>query len=151
MSEDNPIRIFVTHTFSDHPDYARVFEYLESASNFFYKNCSDPSNIPAPGGKEALRKELRSQIEAAEIVLLPAGMYAEHMEWLNYQMTTAKALGIPIVALEPFGGVGEIHDYVAAQAAATVSWNERLMVDAVRHHARGEDTTRFETIEFEMP
>ena len=151
MSEDNPIRIFVTHTFSAHPDYARVFEYLESTSNFFYKNCSDPSRIPASGDKAALKKELRTQIEAAEIVLVVAGMYAEQRNWIMYQLDAAKAMGIPIVALEPFGGVEQVHPDIAARVTATVSWNERLMVDAVRHHARGEDTTRFETIEFEMP
>lgn len=151
MSEDNPIRIFVTHTFSDHPDHARVFEYLESATNFFYKNCSDPSQIPGSGDADALRKELRRQIESAEIVLIPAGMYDEHYDTLKYQMATAKEGGVPLVALELFGGVGEVHRDVTDRVAATVSWNERLIVDTVRQHARGEDTTRYETIEFEMP
>lgn len=151
MSEDNPIRIFVTHTFSDDNDYARVFEYLESSSNFFYKNCSDPSRVPAEGGKEALKEELRTQIQDAEVVLLPAGMFFGNEDWITYQMTAAKAMGIPIVALEIFGGVDEIPDEIARRAADKASWNERLIVDAVRQHGRGEDTTRFETIEFEMP
>ena len=42
VSEQDPFRVFVTHTFSPHPDYFRVFEYLESAPNFFYVKCSDP-------------------------------------------------------------------------------------------------------------
>ena len=132
MSEDNPIRIFVTHTFSDNPDYIRVFEYLESVSNFFYKNCSDPDQRPASGDKEALKEELRKQLTAAEIVLLPAGMYAEQRDWLMYQMVAAKASGIPLVALEPFGGVGNVHADITARAVATVAWNEREIVDAVR-------------------
>jgi len=151
MSEENPIRIFVTHTFSDHAEYVRVFEYLESASNFFYKNCSDPDRVPASGGKEALKQELRTQIQDAEIMLLPAGLYAEQPDWLMYQMDAAQAMSVPIVALELFGGVEDIHPEIAKRAAGTVGWNERLIVDAVRRHARGEDTTRFETIEFEMP
>ncbi len=151
MSEDNPIRIFVTHTFSDNPDYIRVFEYLESVSNFFYKNCSDPDQRPASGDKEALKEELRRQLADAEIVLLPAGMYAEQRDWLMYQMVAAKASGIPLVALEPFGGVGNVHADITTRAVATVAWNEREIVDAVRQYARGEETTRFETIEFELP
>ncbi len=151
MSEDNPIGIFVTHTFSDNPDYIRVFEYLESVSNFFYKNCSDPDQRPASGDKEALKEELRRQLTAAEIVLLPAGMYAEQRDWLMYQMVAAKASGIPLVALEPFGGVGNVHADITARAVATVAWNEREIVDAVRQYARGEQTTRFDTIEFELP
>ena len=151
MSEDNPIRIFVTHTFSDHPDYARVFEYLESANNFFYTNCSDPSEAPASTGDEAWKEALRKQIQAAEIVLLPAGMYAENQGPLKYQMDAAKAANIPIVALEPFGGVEEVDALIATQVDSTVSWNERQIVDVIRKHARGVDPTRYETIEFEMP
>ena len=98
MSEDNPIRIFVTHTFSNNSDYVRVFEYLESVSNFFYKNCSDPEQRPASGNKEDLKEELRTQLTAAEIVLLPAGMYPEQKDWLMYQMVAAKASGISLVA-----------------------------------------------------
>ena len=47
MSEKNPIRIYVTHAFASHPDYHRVFEYLEALPNFFYRNCSVPDHPPA--------------------------------------------------------------------------------------------------------
>ncbi len=80
-----------------------------------------------------MRKELRRQIESAEIVLIPAGMYDEHYDSLKFQMVTAKEGGIPIVALEPFGGVGEVHRDVTDRVAATVSWNERLIVDMVMY------------------
>ena len=151
MSEENPVRIFVTHTFSDDPDYARVFEYLESSTNFFYKNCSDPSRVPSLGGKEALKEELRTQMQDAEIVLLPAGMYAQNQDWITYQMIAAQAMGIPIVAIEIFGGVEEIDEEISKRVDGNASWNERLIVDAVLQYGRGEDTKRFETIEFEMP
>jgi hypothetical protein len=151
MSEDNPLKIFVTHTFSEDADYSRVFEYLESSTNFFYKNCSDPNRIPSVGGKEALKDELRLQIEQAEVVILPATMYLRNQDWITYQMIVAQASNTPIIALEPFGGIEEIHPDVAKRAAGKIMWNERLIIDAIREHARGENTTRFETIEFEMP
>jgi len=151
MSEDNPIRIFVTHTFFEHPDYIRVFEYLESSENFYYKNCSDPNRIPGTGGREALKEELRTQLQEAEVVLLPAGLYAENQDWIKHQIDAAQVAGIPIVALEHFGGVDEVHPDLEEKIDGTVGWNDRLIIDAVRRHARNEDTTRFETIEFEMP
>ena len=46
VSEDNPIRVFVTHTFEESNDYLRVFEFLESVDNFFYLNVSKPDNVP---------------------------------------------------------------------------------------------------------
>jgi hypothetical protein len=134
MSENNPIRIFVTHTFSDHADYARAFEYLESSSNFYYKNCSAPNRVPAPGGKEALKKELRTQIQDAEIVLLPTSMYTDASDWIQYQMIAAQEMNIPIAALEIFGGTGEVQPEIAKRVSGTVGWNERLIVDAVYQH-----------------
>ena len=35
MSESNPIRLYVTHAFDEGGDYLRVFEFLESARDFF--------------------------------------------------------------------------------------------------------------------
>jgi len=42
ISQQNPVRVFVAHTFERSDDYVRVFEYLESSRNFYYRNCSDP-------------------------------------------------------------------------------------------------------------
>jgi len=151
MSEKEPIRVFVMHTFSDHADYHRLFEYLESSPNFFYINCSAPDNVPASGDKEALKEELRNQIDTAEIVIIPGSLFAENHEWVTYQMNAAQAKDLPLLALENFGGVGEIAPEVAERANETVSWNERQIVDAIKRQARHEETTRWETIEFEMP
>ena len=150
MSEANPIRIFVTHVFSDHPDYNRVFEYLESASNFFYKNCSNPSAVPVGAGKEAIKEALLVQIREAEIVIVISSMYSENRDWITYQMDAAQATDIPIVALVPFGGTGRIPDEIKGRSAEIVEWNERSIVDAIRKQARHEDTKRWEVIEFDM-
>jgi hypothetical protein len=150
MSKEDPIRVFVTHVFTDHPDYHRVFEYLESSTNFFYKNCSDPSAVPPAGSRDGKKELLLAQIRAAEVVLLVSSMYSEVRDWITYQMDAAQAASLPIVALEPFGGKGNIAAEVKARAAEIVPWNERVMVDALRKHARGEDTKRWDVIEFDM-
>ena len=136
MSEKNPIRIFVTHTFAEDADYRRVFEYLESSPNFFYVNCSNIESVPAGGGKEALKDELRTQIKMAEVVVVPSTMYTTQREWVAYQMDVAQANDLPIVALEPFGGLQEMPKDVAERADEQVTWNERLLVDAIRRQAR---------------
>ena len=41
-------------------DYLRVFEYLESARNFFYRNYSTPDHPPV-GDKETLKEDLRDR------------------------------------------------------------------------------------------
>ena len=35
---------------------------------------------------------------------MPSAMYATERDWLTYEMDVAQANGLPIVALEPFGG-----------------------------------------------
>jgi hypothetical protein len=150
MSEKNPIRIFVTHVFTEHPDYLRVFEYLESSANFFYLNCSDPSQAPQTGGKEAQKEVLRSQISNAEAVVVISSMYSENRDWITYQMDAAQAMSLPIVALEAFGQAGKVPAEVQARAAEIVEWNERAIVDAIKRQARHEDTSRWEVIEFDM-
>lgn len=150
MSESNPIRVFVTHTFSEDPDYHRVFEYLESAPNFFYVNTSDIEAMPATGGKEALKDALRKQIESAEVVIVLSSLYANNRDWIGYQMDVARAHDMPMIALEQFGGVGNVPEEVKGRAAQIVEWNERIIVDAVRLQARHEETHRWDVIEFDL-
>ena len=150
MSESNPIRIFVTHVFSEHPDYHRVFEYLESASNFFYTNCSKPDDIPVSGGQEAIKEKLLEQIRNAEIVLVVSTMFSENRSLITYQMDVAQAADLPLLALEPFGGTGMVPAEVEARTAEVVGWNDRTMVDVIRREARHEDTQRWDVIEFDM-
>ena len=69
MSQRNPIRVFVTHTWQENDDYIRVFEYLESARNFYYVNLSHPEHPPARTGSEDQREELRRQMGQAEVVI----------------------------------------------------------------------------------
>ena len=52
VTQKNPIRLFVCHVWQPDDDYLRVFEYLESVSNFFYRNTSTPEKRPAGEGVE---------------------------------------------------------------------------------------------------
>jgi hypothetical protein len=149
MSEKRPIRVFVTHVFTEHPDYLRVFEYLESVMNFFYVNCSNPQDVPEPAGKEAMKEKLLEQIRAAEAIVVVSSMYTENKDWITFQMDAAQAAELPIVALEPFGG-GTVPAEVEGRANEVVGWNDRMIVDALKRQARHEETTRWETIEFDM-
>ena len=150
VSEKNPIRVYVTHAFASHPDYHRVFEYLEALPNFFYRNCSVPEHVPRTGGKEALKEEYRTQLKHAEVVVVLSSLYIENEYWATYQMDAAQASSLPLVAIEPFGVSAKVPPEVAKRAAEVVGWNERLIADAVRRQARHEDTARWDVIEFKL-
>ncbi len=151
MSQDNPIRVFASHAFQEHDDYYRLFEYLESTTKFFYANSAIPGKVPDEDTEEALKDELREQIEPAEIVIILAGLYDEFHEWIDFTLLLAKSLDKPVIAIEHFGSTQEIAPEIAEIADEVVAWNERSIVDAVRRHARQEETHRWDVIEFEMP
>ena len=103
MSEREPIRVFVTHCFQESDDYLRVFEYLESARNFYYRNCSVPAMPLQGGGQEALREQLRAQITLAEVVIALTSLYPTHQDLLLFELNYAKASDKPVLLLPLFG------------------------------------------------
>jgi hypothetical protein len=149
VTQKNPIRLFVAHVWAQDDDYLRIFEYLESSSNFFYRNTSTPDQRPA-GGKEELRESLRTQINDAEVVIVPASLYRRSMDWAEFQMHCAKAFDKPIIVMEPFGGKDTIAPAVQELADDVVPWDQRQLADSIKRQARHEETTRFDVIEFKL-
>ncbi len=149
VTQKNPIRLFVCHVWAADEDYHRIFEYVESSPNFFYRNTSTPDARPS-GDKEALRESLRSQIGESEVVIVPAALYRRNVDWVEFQMHCAKAYDKPIIVLEPFGGTDTIAPAVQELADDVVPWDQRQLIDAIKRQARHEETTRFDVIEFKL-
>ena len=149
MSQANPIRLFVTHLWEDSDDYLRVFEYLESARNFFYRNTSRPESRPT-GDKEAQKEGLRQQISPVEVVIALSSLYQTSQDLLTFQLLYAQASQKPVVLMKPFGSQAPVPKVLADLADEVVDWDERALVDAIKRQARHEDTTRWDTIEFKM-
>ncbi|HEY6484047.1 MAG TPA: hypothetical protein VIY54_11045 [Steroidobacteraceae bacterium] len=149
MSQANPIRLFVTHLWENSDDYLRVFEYLESARNFFYRNSSRPELRPE-GDKEAQKEVLRRQIATVEVVIGLSSLYETSQDLLTFQLLYAQASQKPVILMKPFGSQTPIPQALADLADETVDWDERALVDAIRRQARHEETTRWDTIEFKM-
>ena len=127
VTQRNPIRLFVSHVWHPDDDYHRVFEYLESASNFFYRNTSTPENRPK-GDREALREDLRKQINDAEVVILISSLYRRNIDWIEFQLHCAKAFDKPVVVLEPFGAHDTIPpDMALLQAMASASLSNLIL------------------------
>jgi hypothetical protein len=149
VTQKNPVRLFICHVYHQDDDYLRVFEYLESADNFFYVNTATPEKRP-PGDKEALKDDLRKQITAAECVVVPSSLYRRHQTWVDFMLHCAKAFDKPVVVLEPFGSHDTIAPAVMEMGDEVVPWDKRQLIDALKRQARHEETTRFDTIEFKL-
>lgn len=148
MSESNPIRVFVTHCFEESDDYLRIFEFLEGVDRFYYLNVSKPENIPMAGGPDAIRDELIAQIKECEAVFLLTGLYEERQDLTKFMMDVADANRKNMIAIRPFGRVSELPEEVTRRAKEIIEWNDREMADALRRQARGEDTARWEVLDF---
>lgn len=150
MSENNPIRVYAVHGWHKDEDYVRLFEYLESAGNFFYRALSDP-NAPLPQGDgvAARRTLINEALKNSECVVCMAGAWERYGDWSRFTVDVARALDLPIVVIEHFGPKN-MDIQLKAHAAETVGWDSRTIVDAIRRQARHEETTRFDTIEFKL-
>ena len=148
MSQKNPIRVFVTHNWHDSDDYIRLFEYLESSNNFFYRNTSTPDKLPSKVDTETVREDLRKQINAAEVCLALASLYAEQPDLTIFQMNYAQSQKRPVILLPQFGLKAEPPKLLQERAEEIVAWEQRGIVDAIRRLARQENTQRFDTVEF---
>jgi hypothetical protein len=150
ISQQNPVRVFVAHCFESNENYLRVFEYLESSHNFFYRNCSNPDAQVAE--RDAMRDELRKQINLAEIVIIPAALYRNQRdrELIDFMLNCAKGLDKPILVMEHFGVKEKIPVQLEALGDEVIEWNERAIADAIRRQARHEDTSRWDVIDFKL-
>jgi hypothetical protein len=134
--EGNPIRLFVTHLYAPDETYFRVFEYLESQPNFYYRNLSTPDKPPRSKEKEAIREDLRRQMADAEVVVVLSTLYLRDPTGIEYQCL--------------YGTTDAVPDKLREFAEEVVPWNGREMGDAIRRQARHEDTTRWDVIEFKL-
>jgi hypothetical protein len=147
MSQSNPIKLFVTHVWMPNDDYPRVFEYLESARNFYYRNYGTPDQPPT-GDKEAEREDLRRQIGPVEAVIALPSVYVQNRDTFLFQIAFTQACKKPVVMLKNFGTAQPLPKQLAELADEVVEWDGRALVDAVKRKARHEDTNRWEVIDF---
>ncbi|MCO4810303.1 MAG: hypothetical protein KC572_01790 [Gammaproteobacteria bacterium] len=148
MSESNPIRVFATHCFDETDDYLRIFEFLESVERFYYVNVSQPENLPTTGGAQEIRDELIKQIKASEAMIVLPSTFEQNRDMTNFMMDVAEANNISMITIRHFGGIHETPPELAERCAEHIEWNDREMVDALKRQARGEDTARWEVLDF---
>jgi hypothetical protein len=148
VSENNPIRVFATHCFDESDDYLRVFEFLETVDRFYYVNVSKPENLPTTGGAQEVKDELIAEIKLAEAVIVLASAYKQNQDLVNFMLDVAEANNIGMIAIRPFGGTEATPPELEKRCNENVEWNNREIADALRRQARGEDTSRWEVIDF---
>ncbi len=148
MSENNPINVFASHAFEESLDYLRVFEFLEAVDRFYYINVSKPENIPESGGLQSIKDELIEQIKASEAVVILSSVFEQRPDIVDFMMDVAAVNNIGMIAIRPFGRVSETPPELIERCNEHVEWNNREIADAILRQARGEETVRWEVLDF---
>jgi MTH538 TIR-like domain (DUF1863). len=127
---------FISHAWNYHDDYKRLTELLAAAPNFRFRNSSVPRTdpIPTPITRPKLVAALDEQIRITNVVLILAGMYAAHSDWIQTEIAIANKYQKPIIGIAPWG---QQLLPIAVQTAAKeiVRWNTDSIVTAIRKHA----------------
>jgi len=147
VSEQNPIRVFVTHAFTESDDYLRIFEFLECVDRFYYLNVSKPDERPS-GGMDDIKDALIQQIKDSEAVFVVPALFEQQPDLVRFMMEAADANRKPMIVIQPFGRVTETPKELVERCAEHIEWNAREMVDALKRQARSEDTARWEVVDF---
>ena len=72
----------------------------------------------------------------------------DQTDHVRYQLDVAEANEKAIIAIRPFGQDVDVPLELEKRAHEIVAWNQREIADAVRKHARLEETTRWDVIDF---
>jgi GTPase Era involved in 16S rRNA processing len=129
--------IFVPHSWDYDDEYQRLIGLLDGVDDFGYKDYSVPKDDPIDANtKKQLEEALREQILHSTVVLVPAGMYVNHREWIQREIDIAKEMHKPIIAVKPRGNE-RMPEFVTQNADEVVGWNKDSIVAAIRRVCQG--------------
>ena len=125
-------RLFISHAWSYSERYERAINFINDAPNFSWTNFSVPidRNFEQMSRRD-LEEELRQQIRPVQCVVVLAGMYAAHSDWIQFEIDYAKSLSKPILGIIPWGAE---RTPLSVQQAANkmVGWNAASIVSGIR-------------------
>ena len=133
--------LFISHSWSYPDSYVSLCNLLNNAANFSYKNYSVPKDDPLRISSKTdhyyalqLRRKLTEQMRYSSVVLIMAGVYASYSDAIDMEISIAKELNKPIIAVEPWGAE-RTSTVVKNSADVIVGWNTNSLVTAIREYS----------------
>jgi hypothetical protein len=136
----DPIRVFISHAWGYNDEYYAMQRHLLSAADFQAQIVSSPEHDPLDT-RAALEDRLRGQMAPADVVVVLAGMYAAHGDWLQHELGEAARLGKPIIAVKPWSRGKRVPAAVQGAAAVVHDWQTELIIGSIRALARSMAST----------
>lgn len=127
-------KLFCSHAWRYSEGYIRICRFLNEANNFSWRNFSIPEDRAFVGlSREKLEEQLRNQIRPVQCVIILAGMYVAHSNWIQFEIDFARQLNKPIVGIIPWSA--ERTPLAVSNAAnEMVNWNSASIVAAIRRN-----------------
>ena len=93
--------IFISHAWSYDEQYNTVESWLKEAANFSWKNYSVPQTKQLDTRtNQQLKVALTNQISPAKVVVIIAGMYVAHSDWIEYEVNEAVRMSKIIIGVD---------------------------------------------------
>jgi hypothetical protein len=125
--------LFISHAWEYDDHYWKLVNWFDDEPNFDWKNYSVPSHDSCSDRtKSGLKTCLTNQMRPAQGIIILAGMYAAHSDWIDYEIDEALRMGKTIIGVKPWG---QERTPVKIQDAAKdemVNWNRSSVIQAIR-------------------
>lgn len=132
MPELKPKLLFISHAWIHDDHYLKLVEWLNNEPGFCWKNCSVPGQDSLTDTTEAgLKAEMSRQIALSEGVIIFAGMYAAHSDWIIYEINEAKRMGKVIIGIDPWGQQ-RVPEILQDAADAMVAWDSYQIIATIQ-------------------
>lgn len=130
--------IFISHAWRYSEHYDKVVQWLnEAQADHFlnWRNYSVPVHDPlidpnSTSGKTKLKKALDAQIKPASVIIILAGMYSAHSDWIEFEIDKSLSYAKYIVGVKPWGQE-RIPVRVANNSDILIGWNKKSLISTI--------------------
>ena len=138
------IRVFIAHAWDYDHHYETLAGWIFGTPWHFtgtnrpilFENMSVPKHDPIHArGRPAIEEALAQRIHRSDIVVAPAGLYASHRDWIDFEVRTANYYGVPVLQVNP-RGQQRLSMTIKQAADHEVNWNSQSVVNAILRNAR---------------
>jgi len=128
-------RVFISHSWRYEDHYKEVKSLLDDAYGFEYYDHSVSSDDPIDAQlPNHLRSKIRDQMRSTSVVLVLAGMYVAHSDWIQEEIEMAADIGKPVIGVIPDGN-DKIPNIVEEHATELVEADGSQILDAIERQA----------------
>ena len=131
-------RLFISHAWKYGDDYERLVSLLDNEYSFNWLNWSAPEDKPAIPSwmtvpDQVVAQKIAEKVNAADCVIVIAGMYAHYSDWIQAEMNIALHLNKPLIGVKPWGSE-KMPQAVSQRTKEDVGWNTGSIIYAIKRY-----------------